>query len=843
SIPLIAIMLVVLFGLVGLSVDVGNTYAEQRNVVRATNAAALAGIDAVIRGSDDRTVSKIVNESLMANGMMLQGASTSTGEDSNGVTGNRTVRAYYMNVEGKHLCDVGSCDPVPASTNYIQVTVGGTVDTYFARVVGRPNLPVANTSFAYRCPPTNGVYPIAVSFENIDFSANQFKLPTANDQKGPNGEQDHGTYSDTLYDSKVWRRIYLKDTGFPAGSFSWLRWTNEKQSGAELATALGGEGTLVEGFEEAAWPTGFAESAPTGYPLSPKQLTPGDWIHGDPGLSWSNGGNGSVRPALEAHLTKRTMMILPIIDAVAGQGANSQFKMAAFGKFYIVDGHPNDPNKGGISQNGGRNAYIDLVYLGPANESPCLVTNIDPIDDTSIPPGTETPEIPTPSVRIPIRVNPRWSEPTNPADPIAYQLVVDMSGSMSWNFSGEGTLGGTVGPLKDTTGGTNWRCEYANKSNNYEYKDSCQGGPNSSWWKYTERRVYVTKQAIRSLVEDLNPEDMMRYTAFSTRGDDGFSSNTKVVPSSGFTSDKALLLSQIDSLGWINNDPYRTSGGTPGPQALSKARSIISQTPATSPSGRKYRKVVIYITDGVANVFLNGTSNQARDNCGDRSVTAALNSPDCQIGLTATNQMRPITAMIDQANKIKEADKEVEIYVLAMAGVATDGLGWVASDQSMLYTADKPGFVAAALNAIRSRVTKEDCVPRGGAKFIDRIMPANYPTGMGLASDEFGKATIYNDTGTVTIGVYPIKHGQPGGALEVDADLPPGNYQIELWVGYKGPDKPTMKNYVYDSLSWEGVRYANRLSFSVGANASLNDTRVLPPIFVDLKNTAVCPAK
>ncbi|MBC8160791.1 MAG: Tad domain-containing protein, partial [Roseiflexaceae bacterium] len=96
SIPLIAIMLVVLFGLVGLSVDVGNTYAEQRNVVRATNAAALAGIDAVIRGSNDPTVAKIINESLMANGMRLQGASTSTGEDSNGVTGNRTVRAYYM---------------------------------------------------------------------------------------------------------------------------------------------------------------------------------------------------------------------------------------------------------------------------------------------------------------------------------------------------------------------------------------------------------------------------------------------------------------------------------------------------------------------------------------------------------------------------------------------------------------------------------------------------------------------------------------------------------------------------------------------------------------------------
>ena len=49
SIPLIALLIVVLIGAVGLSVDVGNNYAQQRNTVRATNASALAGMNAMIR--------------------------------------------------------------------------------------------------------------------------------------------------------------------------------------------------------------------------------------------------------------------------------------------------------------------------------------------------------------------------------------------------------------------------------------------------------------------------------------------------------------------------------------------------------------------------------------------------------------------------------------------------------------------------------------------------------------------------------------------------------------------------------------------------------------------------
>src|SRR6185436_20753617 len=67
SIPLIALMIVVLIAAVGLSVDVGNTYAQQRNTIRATNAAALSGMTELIRSNNDQTAGKVIQESLRSN--------------------------------------------------------------------------------------------------------------------------------------------------------------------------------------------------------------------------------------------------------------------------------------------------------------------------------------------------------------------------------------------------------------------------------------------------------------------------------------------------------------------------------------------------------------------------------------------------------------------------------------------------------------------------------------------------------------------------------------------------------------------------------------------------------
>jgi len=532
-----------------------------------------------------------------------------------------------------------------------------------------------------------------------------------------------------------------------------------------------------------------------------------------------------VRPALEKLMTSKTQIMLPIVDKSAGQGVNSQFQLARLGKFYIVDPFPNDANNGGIAKNGGRNAYLDLVYLGPVNETACLVTNVDPPSDN--PNGTPTVPNSSLTVRIPFQVNPRWTGTDQPAQPIAYQLVVDVSGSMSHNFPGNGTIGGV-----------NYRCEYGSKDTTYPYNDTCQGGPNSPWSKESERRIYITKQAIQNFIDDLGPNDTMRFTAFSTGVGTG---NVKVVPSTGYSNDKTLLSQELKTLGAYKSNPYLTQGGTPGPQAMRAARDVILKAPETAPNGQEYRRVVIYLTDGVANVYLNGAGNTARDICGDRSEMAARNDPYCQTGFSKTaGMLRPISAMIDEANKIKQADDSVQIYVIALAGVATEGLSQVASSPSMMYRADQPGVVPSILNTIRERATGASCLALGGAKYYDRMSPqqqGQFNGEFALQPGVYGKATIYNENGTVPITTADIIHDEFSGALGIQADLPAGNYQVAAWIGYKGQDTPKPMSRVYNALSWNQVNFSGRLSFTIQPNASLNDTRVLEPVYVDLDST------
>ncbi|KAB8140506.1 hypothetical protein F8S13_23830 [Chloroflexia bacterium SDU3-3] len=849
SIPLIALMIVLLFAMVGLSVDVGNTYAEQRTVTRGTNAAAIAGMDFLVKGYSDEAIGQSIRESLKSNGVKLD---TDDGSP-------RTLQANYLNVEGKVIsnCNIGECTTVNITeAQYIQVNVKGTVSTYFARVVGRPSLPVDSTSWAGRCPPINGVYPLAVWHTTVDEINGVMRAPTpAELHKGNSLDKEFGTYSDGVYKNKFWRRIWLKDSGtaMGAGSFSLLRWNaNDSSSDVPgLAAAFTGAGTLASTFKEVTPQPPSDTPQLAGYPFSPGQLTIGDWIAAAPGAKFQS---NDVGAALKKLQTERTTLILPIISSETainnangnGGGTNTAVKLKSFGKFYI--GNPD--GNGGMSQQGGANAYIDLVYLGPANDMPCLVTNVDPVDGTTTPPppGTTTPP-PGIEVTIPFQVNPRWQTESEPADPIAYQLVIDVSGSMVWDFYGNGTLGGTIKANANTSGGTNYRCEWSAPETQYTYRENCSG-PTSPWWNYKERRIYTTKDAIRTFIGGLGANDTMRYTAFSSGR--GYSGNALVVPSSGYTNNKATLLSELDTLGSYNNDPYITNGGTPGPQALQMARTVLSTAPSVAPNGQKYRDVIIYLTDGVANVFLSGTTNYATDICPQSagwSPNKAQNTPDpCQIGYSASaGQNRPITEMVNQANLLKEANKESQIYVIALATVATDGLSQVASAPSMLYKANEPGFVGSVMEAIRKRVNNTNCISNGGSRYYDRIDASHHSDLSGsyaLTSEQFGKVKIYNDNGTSVIAEVPITHDAASGKLGIKTNLPPGNYQMAAWIGYKGGDEPTPISRIYQALSWNKISFSNKLSFAVVKDSSLNSSIILPTVYVDLEsNQNVCPVK
>ncbi len=150
SIIIIALIIVVLVGMVGLSVDVGNAYAQNRNAVRATDAAALAAMDKLIRHGNDSSIGKVIVASFKSNGITAQIDPTAVAQP-----GEREIQARYLDSNGNWIgsCYIGSCGSVPTNVTYIQINTSGLVDTYFARVVGRPTLPVKAQAFAAQCTP------------------------------------------------------------------------------------------------------------------------------------------------------------------------------------------------------------------------------------------------------------------------------------------------------------------------------------------------------------------------------------------------------------------------------------------------------------------------------------------------------------------------------------------------------------------------------------------------------------------------------------------------------------------------------------------------------------------
>src|SRR5262245_13814250 len=105
SIPIIALIIVVLFAMVGLAVDVGNTYAEQRSAVRATEAATLAGMSVLLESNNDANVWTAIQNSLKSNKIEIAAYQNGVGQTSD----NRVVTAQYLKSDGNPLCYIGSC--------------------------------------------------------------------------------------------------------------------------------------------------------------------------------------------------------------------------------------------------------------------------------------------------------------------------------------------------------------------------------------------------------------------------------------------------------------------------------------------------------------------------------------------------------------------------------------------------------------------------------------------------------------------------------------------------------------------------------------------------------------
>lgn len=123
TLPFIALMLVVIFGMASLVIDLGNGWRIRRALIPATDAAALAAAQDYAQGFD--------------------GCSLSAG-------------SYLSSNEGAAVLDL--CDPQASGTNgYVTVSASHNVETWFAAVLGLGDYTVTSASTASWSDPS-GVY-------------------------------------------------------------------------------------------------------------------------------------------------------------------------------------------------------------------------------------------------------------------------------------------------------------------------------------------------------------------------------------------------------------------------------------------------------------------------------------------------------------------------------------------------------------------------------------------------------------------------------------------------------------------------------------------------------------
>jgi hypothetical protein len=399
--------------------------------------------------------------------------------------------------------------------------------------------------------------------------------------------------------------------------------------------------------------------------------------------------------------------------------------------------------------------------------------------------------------------------------------------------------------------------------------DACTGGgTNDPWWKVTERRVYVLKQALAGpggFIENMKPNDTMRIIAFST--DKGVNSKAP------WTSDQALLKTTVMDAGSYNGDKYRTKGGTNGPSAIADAAKILSNSPPPpAANGLSYKHVVIYLTDGVANVFLNGNTNYAKDVCPQYGGDArALNDVWCQYDKTQpppgypanSNGRRPISEMIYQASLIKDAHPEVQIFTVGLANVNPLGLDEVATSPKNLYLATDASLVPTILDQIYDKVVG-NCAETGASNWIgkmDAAHTASSPPMPSMPTGVYGYVYLTGNLSTPNIpwtgpgadprpakNMIPIMTDLNGNltySVPPSAGLAPDTYHATGYVYYKAANvDPTLggdgQSRQYSRLMQDGLAVQD-VTFTLTPSQVLGSTQVVDPLNLDLNlNVSLC---
>lgn len=813
SLPLIALMLVVIVAMVGLSVDVGNTFSEERRAVAAANSAALAGMNTYLNRSattTNRVVYTSIVNSLNANGVSVAapGADPASGE--------LELRAVYLDAQGRPITNgspfiTNDTNRVPNNVSFVQVSLGGRVDTNFARVVGRDDLPISALSHAGTCINQSGVYPLTISNQIIN--GNRFVEQTDPDL---NWRQ----LTSGPYEGFTAMRVVVSGNTTP-GNFSWLRWRDSipgAKSEPHLARSLEGDGNLDAGFEEAPWPT--PQDRPAVYPEQPGVLNVGDWVWGDTGLKNSN----DVRGAMEEHMRVGTRMILPIHSTALGTGVNSRFHVVRLGLFVLLER--------GQTRN---DRWYDMVFLGDpvAQSTPCLYTGV-------IEPNTEG----IVELLGSVSIWPEYQFTPQSRRPVQYVVVLDVSGSMSANFDGQCDVGSGRRPARGW-----WQC--ANGPAGAPDVEVTGTGQTYYWNNVNERRITVAKRALESLVRSTNMQGNADYNPNRPSDQMALVWYTHEVPASnsrGFSDNPTTIINNINAAGW---QQYRTQGGTNGAGGLLRGSLLFGGAPRTvTQNGQtwEYKRVVIFITDGVSNQLLNrNATNLLAGSSGQNTYPVGhicrhplvIEMANCQTtdigGLTIRSGSipagldRPITQAVQVSRQDLQANG-VEVFSVALSNVPDTGLrDGIASFPSYFFSAaelqrDGSGRtnVDAIMEAINTQVENGLCEPRADAAWTNVVPEAHFQSVAGLIYPNVGEV-ILTDQSTGTEYRTPIRADRErGGALTYRFDrLPAGTYRLQPYLFYRHPlDPPSVGPRRY-SLIYQNDTTASDIVITVAPNTTV----------------------